>query len=153
MPSVREFCKRRVVVARREEGLVEMAQRMRDEHVGCVVVVDEKNGKRVPVGMLTDRDIVLGALARTNRQIDALTAADVMTTDVVTARDDEELQDVLRRMRSSGVRRFPVVEADGGLAGFIAFDDLVDWLSEALSDLALLLARERSRERERAAPK
>jgi CBS domain-containing protein len=103
--------------------------------------------------MLTDRDIVLGALARTNRQIDALTAADVMTTDVVTARDDEELQDVLRRMRSSGVRRFPVVEADGGLAGFIAFDDLVDWLSEALSDLALLLARERSRERERAAPK
>jgi CBS domain-containing protein len=72
---------------------------------------------------------------------------------VVTARDDEELADALRRMRSSGVRRLPIVDADGGLAGFIAFDDLVDWLSEGASDLALLLTRERSRERERAAAK
>jgi CBS domain-containing protein len=122
---------------------------MRDEHVGCVVVVDERNGKRIPVGMLTDRDIVVGVLARTDHLIDAVTVDEAMTTDVLQAREGDDLADTWKRMRSYGVRRLPVVDAEGTLAGLITFDDLIDWLSEEVYDLAQLLVRERVQEQER----
>jgi len=146
MPTAGEFCNRRVVIARPGEPVVDAARRMRDEHVGCVVVVDAVDGKRVPVGMLTDRDLVVGALARTDRHVDAITVDDLMTRDVVSAQEGDDLADTWKCMRSFGIRRIPVVDASGALAGIITFDDLVDWLSEEVGDLAQLLARERDKE-------
>lgn len=147
MPTAGEFCNRRVVIALAGEPVLDAARRMRDEHVGCVVVVDEVDGKRVPVGMLTDRDLVVGALARTARHIDAITVDELMTRDVVKAKVADDLADAWKRMRSSGVRRLPVVDASGALAGIITFDDLVDWLAEEVGGLAHVLAREREQER------
>lgn len=149
MPTAGEFCNRRVVIARREEPIVDVAGRMRQEHVGCVVVVAESSGVRVPVGMLTDRDLVAGALARNDRHVDALMVDDLMTADVIKAREDD-LEDTWKRMRSYGIRRLPVVDSGGALVGLVAFDDLVEWLSGQVSDLAQLLARERRREEGRA---
>ena len=149
MPTTGEFCTRRIAFARRGEPIIDAARRMRDEHVGCLVVVDETDGRRVPVGMLTDRDLVVGVLARTDRHVDAVTVGDVMTSDVVRAREDDDLAYTCKRMRAAGVRRMPVVDDGGALAGLVAFDDVMEWLQEQLAELVQLLSRERKQERER----
>jgi CBS domain-containing protein len=146
--TVGEFCNRQVVIARRDEHLNEAARRMRDLHVGTLVVVDEHDGRRIPVGVLTDRDLVVRVLSHDARNFDALVVDNVMTTQLVTAREEESLPDVLKKMRSFGIRRLPIVNDAGGLEGILSFDDLIDLLAEELSDLSNLVSREQRRERE-----
>lgn len=146
MTSAGDFCNRRVVIARAGENLADAARRMRDEHVGSLVIVEDRGEMRVPIGMLTDRDIVTAVLARTDRHLDAVTVSDVMSSEVVTATEEEPLIDVMKRMRSFGVRRMPVVNDEGGLEGLVTFDDLVEEIADEVHDLATLLGRERRRE-------
>jgi CBS domain-containing protein len=147
MTTAGEFCNRRVVVAKRGETLGDAARRMLDEHVGCLVVVEEDEpGQPKPVGMLTDRDIVVGVLARTDRHLDAITVGDVMTPSPVTAEEDEPFEDVFKRLRSFGIRRIPVVNQQGGLEGLMTFDDWVEFLEEQIADLASVMVFERKHE-------
>jgi CBS domain-containing protein len=74
--------------------------------------------------------------------------AQVMSDGLVTARENERMYDVRRKMRSRGVRRIPVVDGQDRLQGIIAFDDLVDWMAQELTDLARLVSREQKRESE-----
>jgi CBS domain-containing protein len=121
---------------------------MRDLHVGTLVVVDDQDGRRIPVGLVTDRDLVVRVLSDGARDIDALILADVMTSEPVTAREEDNLRDVIKKMRSFGIRRLPVVNDRGGLEGILSFDDLIDFVAEELSDLSFLVAREQKRERD-----
>lgn len=146
--TVGEFCNRQVVIARRDESVAEAARRIRDFHVGTLIVVDEQDGRRVPVGVVTDRDLVVSVLAGDRRDIDTLKVGDVMTRGLVTANQQENLLDALKKMRSFGVRRLPIVNDEGGLEGILTFDDLIDLVAEELSDLTNLVAREQKRERE-----
>jgi CBS domain-containing protein len=141
-----ELCNRTVAMARREEPVIEAARRMRTLHVGTLVVVDDLRRRR-PVGILTDRDIVLGAVADGPDRLGAVTVGELMTSEVVTAFEGEDVVDLIRRMRSHGVRRVPVVAEGGRLVGIIAFDDLLEHLAQQLGFLAQLLAREQARER------
>lgn len=141
-----EFCNRTVVIAHRGESLLEAARRMRSMHVGNLVVVDEHAGRRIPVGIITDRDIVLGAVADGPDRLARLAIEDVMTSELVTAFESEDVEELIRRMRSHGVRRVPVVANDDRLVGIIAFDDLVGLVAEQLGFLAQLLGREGARE-------
>jgi len=146
--TVGDFCNRQVVLACREESVTEAARRMRDFHVGTLVVVDEHEGRRFPVGVLTDRDLVVRILAQDRRAADATVVGEAMTSKLVTAQETDDLVDALKKMRSFGVRRLPVVNESGGLEGVLAFDDLVEFVADELSDLSSLLAREQKRERE-----
>ena len=146
--TVGEFCNRQVVIARRDEHVTMAAQRMRDLHVGTLVVVDEQDGRRIPVGLVTDRDLVVRVLSDGARDVDALVLANVMTSEPVTAREEDNLWDVIKKMRSFGIRRLPVVNDQGGLEGILSFDDLIDLVAEELSDLSTLVSREQKRERE-----
>lgn len=146
--TIGECCNRQVVIARREESLSEAARRMRDFHVGTLVVVDEYDGRRIPVGVVTDRDLVVRALSEGARDFDALVVGNVMTAELISAREKDNLWDVLKKMRSFGIRRVPVVNDEGGLEGILSFDDLLDLLAEQLSDLSTLVSREQKRERE-----
>lgn len=146
--TVGDFCNRQVVFARREESVTEAARRMRDLHVGTLIVVDEHDGRRFPVGLLTDRDLVVRILAQDGRAAGATVVGEAMTSNLVTAQETDDLVDALKKMRSFGVRRLPVVNESGGLEGVLAFDDLVDLVAEELSDLSTLLVREQKRERE-----
>jgi CBS domain-containing protein len=146
MASAGEFCNRRIVIAKAGESLSDAARRMLDEHVGCVVVTEEDGGVTRPVGILTDRDIVVGVLARTDRHVHTLTVGDVMTPGPVTAQEDEPFEDVFKRMRSFGVRRIPVVNEKEGLEGLMTFDDWVEFLEEQIVDLASVMTRERKHE-------
>lgn len=139
-----------MVFASKGESLRSAAQSMREHHVGALVVVDQQNGKRVPVGMLTDRDIVVGVVAK-GLDADALRVEEVMSADVVVARDSDGVAECAARMRSNAVRRMPVVDMTGALVGIVTVDDLLDLLAEELTALARTISNEQRRE-ERARP-
>lgn len=141
-----EVCNRQVVIAQPSISLVEAARLMKRYHVGDVVIVDDSSGRRVPIGIVTDRDIAL-CVADEPERFEALTVADVMSSAVVTSPEGQSLYDAVKRMQSHGIRRLPIVNADGALEGILSFDDIIDLLSEELADLARLVAREQDRER------
>ena len=142
-----EICARSVTIAFGETPLDGAARLMRDNHVGCLVVVDEVAGKRIVVGVLTDRDIVTAVVAP-GLDAAALRVEDVMTTDLVTAREDDSLIDLVRTMRRKGVRRIPVVGGQGELIGVVTLDDVLDVLSQELSLLVGAIESEEKRERQ-----
>jgi CBS domain-containing protein len=146
---VNEICSRAVSHVRRDVSILEAAHRMREEHVGDLIVVDEKEGRRIPVGMLTDRDMVVGILARDADHVKMLDVGDVMGSSLVTAYEEEDLAPVLRRMRTFGVRRLPVVDADGSLTGVLSVDDVIPALSDEMAELAALVSSQAQREPER----
>ena len=144
---VGELCIRQVVVAPRNASVLDAAKLMRQHHVGDIVVTDEIAGRRVPVGIVTDRDIVLEVLAQ---ELDAisLSAGDIMSSDLITVRENEGVFQTIQLMRAKGARRAPVVNSEGALVGIVSVDDLVELLAEELSQLAKLIAREQKLEAE-----
>lgn len=141
-----EICTRSVTIAFRGTALDGAARLMRDNHVGCLVVVDEVGGIRIVVGVLTDRDIVTAVVAP-GLEPSTLRVEDVMTTDLVTAREDDSLIDLMRTMRRKGVRRIPVVGGQGELVGVVTLDDVLDILSQELGLLVAAIDSEGQRER------
>jgi CBS domain-containing protein len=142
---VGEICNREVVIAERTMGVVDAARLMRTHHVGDLVVVDERDGRKLPVGIVTDRDIVVEVVAA-GVNPDVLKVGDIMGPEVATVRESEGLFEALRYMRDKGVRRMPVVDNAGGLVGILTQDDLLSLLAEEITDLAKLVSHERQRE-------
>lgn len=141
-----EICSRIVVVGERDTPLPAAAQRMREQHVGCLVVVDDTGSGRQVVGMLTDRDIVTSVMAKA---VDPTTlrVEDVMSTDVVTARESDTFAELLATMRRQGLRRLPVVDAQGVLVGLVTLDDLLGILAEQMRTVVQAIESEQRRER------
>jgi CBS domain-containing protein len=144
--TVGEVCTRSVTIAFRTTLLNGAARLMRENHVGSLVVVDEIGGKRIVVGILTDRDIVTSVLAL-DLDCSTLMVEDVMSTDVVTARENDSLIDVMQIMRRKGVRRVPVVGPEGELIGLVTLDDLLEILAQELGLLVSAIETEGQRER------
>jgi CBS domain-containing protein len=144
--SIGEICNRETVFTTKDSSISEAAQLMREQHVGDLVVVEEQAGRRIPVGILTDRDLVIEILAK-NVDMNAVTVGDVMSSELLTARESDGLYETLQRMRAKGVRRVPVVDTSNALVGIVSADDLLDLLADELTALARLLSREQARER------
>lgn len=144
--SAGEICNRIVVVAERSTPLPAAAQRMREQHVGCLVVVEEAALGRRVVGMLTDRDIVTAVIAKA---VDPgkLRVEDVMSAEVITAAEATPFAELLATMRRQGLRRLPVVDAKGMLVGLITLDDLLEVLAEQMRTLVRAIGTEQQRER------
>lgn len=145
--TVAGYCVRDVVTVDREMPIIDCAKSMHDEHVGSLVVVDMKGGRKVPVGMLTDRDIAIEVVAF-GVAADALTAGDIMSGNPAIAQEGDDLLAVLATMRERGVRRLPVVDADGALAGIVSADNLWEVLAEEVDGLVRVIRAEWTRERE-----
>ena len=142
--KVGDLCKRPAVSATAAVPLVEVAKLMRSRHVGSVVVVDPF-GSQKPVGILTDRDIVVEVLA-TGVDPAGMSAGDIMTAAPVVASRGEDAMWALKMMRDRGIRRLPIVDDDGALYGVLALDDLMHYICGAVSDVAQLLGTERLEE-------
>ena len=136
-----ERCNRQVVTATRETTISGAARLMRDKHVGSLIVVENRDNHLEPVGILTDRDIVIEVLAE-NVDPDAVTVGDVMTTAVLKVCEHDSIFDVAQRMRARGVRRVPVVSNQCELVGVLAQDDILALLGEELSMLVKVSTRE-----------
>ncbi|MFM8444772.1 MAG: CBS domain-containing protein [Methylococcus sp.] len=143
--SIGLICNRDTIVIRREESISTAAKLMREHHVGSVVVVEDTPDGLKPVGMLTDRDMVVEIIAM---ELDpqTVTVGDVMSFDLVTAREHDGIWGTLKRMRSQGIRRVPVIDDQGRLIGIVSVDDLLELLVGELNDLVKLTGRERERE-------
>jgi len=140
-----ELCQRHVVTVRRYEELTIAARTMRERNVGCLVVVEPAGamGGERPIGMLTDRDIVTNIIAPHRDPRGAL-VEDAMTRQPVTVWVSATIEDALLRMRHGNVRRVPVVDDRGRLAGILALDDIFEHL-EGRSSIAVTPIRRETR--------
>lgn len=140
-----DICTRDAIIIYREDSALEAARLMRQYHVGDVIVVDRHSGQNVPVGIITDRDIVLELVAK---EVDAanVTAGDIMSKDLLTTREDEALTELIQKMQAKGVRRAPVLDDKGGLVGIVSKDDLIELIGEQLTSLVTLVNRGEKRE-------
>jgi len=144
---VGDLCSRDVVAIAAATGLVEAAQTMRSRHVGFLVVTADGAAGGSPVGVLTDRDVVVEVVSK---GIDprSLTARDVMSGDPLVIGMEARPEHALKQMRIFGVRRTPVTDAQGHLVGVLALDDLLEWLAGTLADAAGVVRRELRMERQ-----
>jgi CBS domain-containing protein len=144
--TIGEICTRNTVMTTRDTTVAAAAQLMRQNHVGTLVVVDSVNGgKRIPVGIVTDRDAVIEVMA-TGLDPKTITVGDIMAQDLVTARENEGVLETMQIMRYKGVRRLPIVGKSGELIGIVSIDDLLEVLAEEISELAKVISREQARE-------
>lgn len=143
--SLGQICNRETVIIGKDESITAAARLMREFHVGSVVVVEETERGNKPVGIVTDRDLVVEILAA---ELDpgVVSVGDIMSFELTTAREDEPTWEALQRMRNKGVRRMPIVDQDGLLVGIISTDDLLELLAEELGQLVRIIGRERERE-------
>jgi CBS domain-containing protein len=148
--NVGHVCSRNVVVIARDESVGTAAELMRRHHVGDVVVVEGQPDAQVPVGIVTDRDLVIEVMA-TRLDQDSVRIGDLVVSRLVTAREEDGVPETLRAMRVAGVRRVPVVDDDERLIGILALDDVLELLAEQMVDAAHLVGRQ-PREEARSRP-
>ena len=136
---LKDICTVDVVCCGAKTCALEAAQLMRQKHVGDLVVVDDPQEGRVPLGVVTDRDLVVDVLGN---GLDPATTllTHVMHRPVVIANEDEDTATLIERMRSHGIRRVPVVNRQGATVGIITLNDLlrvfVDQAEALLQDMA-----------------
>ncbi len=139
--TVGKFCNREVIIADKDSSIVEIAKLMRRHHVGDVVLVTGDGDRVKPVGILTDRDIVIELLA-CDVDLNSVSAGDVMSYELVTAQEGDSIWDTLQLMRAKGIRRVPVVNDRDELEGILSIDDLLELFAEELNLLAKVPFRE-----------
>lgn len=143
--KVGEFCVRDVVAVDPQASLYTVAEMMRHHHVGCVLVADSSAGQSKPVGIITDRDLVIEVLAP-RLDPDQLVAEDIMSFNLAMAREDDDLWDAVHRMQKESVRRIPVVDQSDELVGIFSLDDLLRIVATELDGVVDLVHHERRRE-------
>lgn len=135
--DIAKICNRNVITVREADELVHAAQLMREKHVGYLVVIKPSilDATVTPVGVITDRDIVVAVVAR---EIDprSLKVGDVMTRQPAVINEGSSLATGLQLMRRIGVRRLPVIGHAGRLVGVLSLDDVIEALSGELTDAA-----------------
>jgi CBS domain-containing protein len=145
--AIGEICNREVIYVNRDVTVHAACRLMRHYHVGSLVVVDEVDGKRLPVGILTDRDIVVEINAM-DLDPKVITAGDIMSQELVLVPEDQGVLETIEIMRVKGVRRMPIVDSDNRLVGIVTIDDLLEVLAEELTDIAHIVSRGQSHERQ-----
>ncbi|TAK09210.1 MAG: CBS domain-containing protein [Candidatus Manganitrophaceae bacterium] len=128
---IRDFCTKNVVTASEEETLFDAAKKMWEGDVGTVVIIDEE---RVPIGIITDRDVAMKGVA-----LDDPTWAplkETMAHDIIVLHQDRDLSEAIQIMSEQGIRRIPIVDDDGKLAGILSLDDVMMVFGQGLSQLA-----------------
>lgn len=143
--SIKTISNRAVVTIHRQATVEDAARLMRSHHIGDVVVVEVPNAQ-VPVGMVTDRDIVVAVVAQGLMPAQT-TVGSIMSSPVLTLRENDGFITALDRMAQRGVRRAPVVDEAGLLRGVVSVDDLVRLLARELAKVGALIMHEQTAEK------
>ncbi len=136
--TVSDLCNRELIIVQRDETALKAAKLMRKHHVGDVIVIEDNNGSHIPVGIVTDRDIIVEIIA-TDLDPAVMTVGDIMGKELFTVKESAELFWAIQYMRSKTVRRLPIVNEAGVLVGILTLDDVLALLSEELLNLAKLV--------------
>ena len=140
-----EICTRDVVCAKRDTTVKTAARLMREHHVGSIVVVEEPEEKRIPTGIVTDRDITVAVVAL-GLDPEVIQIGDIMGANLVSVKEDWGIAEVVELFQLKGMRRLVVTDSDGYLVGIVAADDVLSLLAEEMSALASMVGGERKRE-------
>jgi CBS domain-containing protein len=143
--NVGSCCSKQVAKVSAATSLREASLLMRNRHVGALVVVATERGVERPIGIVTDRDIVIAVIAPGARP-EAIRVGDAMPRELFTVGEHEGIFEAFRKMAEHGVRRLPVTAADGGLAGIVTADDLLRVVAAELGSFATALRRGGERE-------
>jgi len=116
------------------EPLFTACRIMKDNRIGCVIVVDESNN---PVGIITERDLIYNLSSTdTNLQIPV---NEIMSKPIVTVQETQSLIDALNTMQKNNFRRLPITNKEGKLVGIVTDKDIFKIITnnkELLSDLS-----------------
>ncbi|MDJ0851412.1 MAG: CBS domain-containing protein [Myxococcota bacterium] len=123
--------------------LLEAARRMVDRSVGSLVITESPGGR--PIGIVTDRDLVVLLAGGADPKVE--TVASLAPRGLETARPGEGLQHVAHKMRKHGIRRLPILDEEGRLAGIVSMDDLLVLFGRGMADLAMAVEGELQHER------
>ncbi len=140
-----EYCNREIIITGPESTITEAARLMRQHHVGTLVVVEREGEIKRPIGVVSDRDLVIEVLAQ-EVAVDSVTVGDVMSRDPVQVGEGETLLNTIKLMQSRGVRRILVVDDKGSLQGLMSADDAIELIAEAMDNLTKVVRRELSNE-------
>jgi CBS domain-containing protein len=145
MSDLASICQRHVVTIAGDASLQDAALRMREHHVGALVVTATSEAATQVVGVLTDRDLAIEALAR-GGDSPRLRVADMTLAAPVSVPEQASLANAVERMSAAGVRRLLVHDTEGHLVGLVSFDDLLPACLAPLNGLAEVLRRGLERE-------
>lgn len=120
--------------------LIEAAKMMREKGVGDLLIARMSDRAARPVGLITDRDIVVHAIA-CDLKLDQLTVGDLCTRDPVTVDVDADLAQITAAMSKHGVRRV-LVTRDSEIAGVVTLDDVIDAMAQIMNNLSDMLTRQ-----------
>lgn len=143
--SIKELCKRDLVTIGRDDTVFKAAQLMRENHVGDVLVVETNHEKTIPVGIVTDRDIVVEIIAP-GLDPKVITVGDIMVPHLSTIEEDADIFHAIKLMTSKGIRRLPVVDKYGSLTGILTLDVLLQIMAKESFSIAMLLSNEHKNE-------
>jgi CBS domain-containing protein len=145
---LKDICSPDVAYCSSDTDVLTAARMMRQRHVGDLVIVNDADGDQTPLGIVTDRDIVVEVLGK---ELDprSVKVRDIMRTPAVIAGDSEDATQAIARMKSHGVRRIPVLGEHRKLVGIITLDDLIRGLAAQASALADVIEREQGNEQRR----
>ena len=142
-----EICTVQAISCTRDETVQGAALLMRKHHVGDLIVVDQPGGTaNRPVGILTDRDIVVSVIALALDPA-SLLVGDVMSDDLLVANEGDDVYETIEKMRFRGIRRVPVVAGTGTLSGVVSVDDLLEFLADEMGELSRIAMHQQSHEK------
>ena len=141
---IKDFATSIVAVVEPETPAVVVAKLMRQHHIGALVVVDATEKTR-PVGIVTDRDLVLELMAE-GLDPAVFTAGDIMSVDLVTATPGMDAMDAVQLMKTNRLRRLVIADDQGRLVGIATLEDVLELLARELASLAAGLVGARDRE-------
>jgi CBS domain-containing protein len=139
--SLERICDREVLTVSPQATLSEVAGLMSSRHVGSIVVVEDHR----PVGIVTDRDIVVKVVAQ-GRDPKTIQVKEVMSLNPAIVNVNYDLLDVTRIMRDRGLRRLPVVDENRRLLGIVTLDDVLRVLGSEMGNLAEAVHTELTKE-------
>ena len=146
--TIGAICNREVITVQRDATVLHAAMLMRQYHVGDVVVIENRKDVTVPIGIVTDRDVVVEVVA-TELDTAVITVGDIMVASLAVVKDSVGVLEAIQLMTSKGVRRLPVVDDGGSLMGIVTLDDLLLLLAKEFGALSKLVAREQKNEASR----
>jgi CBS domain-containing protein len=144
---LKDVCTTGVVVCGAHISALEAARLMRHSHVGDLVVVDDPKDERTPLGVITDRDLVVEVLGN-GLDPAKTTVGSLLHTPVVIAQESEDTGQVIERMRAHGVRRVPVVDQNGAAVGIITLDDVMRLIVADANALLEIMAKAQRHEQQ-----
>ena len=139
--SISSICNHEVVTVKADATVLEAAQLMRSQHAGDVVVIKENLDQTIPLGIITDRDVVIEVVA-TELDCRVITVSDIMVRHLSVVKESAGVFETIKIMTSKGIRRLPVVDEHGSLIGIVTLDDLLILLSNEIGSLTKLVTRE-----------